>query len=342
MNAPADNPLAGPVHCRLPWQDEAWARLQQARGAGRLPHALLLTGMAGIGKARLAHHLAHALLCTDPGPEGDPCGRCRSCQLAAAGHHPDLHWYRPEEPGKAIKVDVIRALSESSVLTAGGSGRTLFILDPADAMNDAAANALLKTLEEPAGGALLILVSASPDRLPATIRSRCQQVALGPPAAEQAAAWLAGQGLDAARATRLLDLYGGAPLAALAAAESDLLPQLDAMWQGYLRLAEGRGDPVSLAATWLDRDLAATLDWMILWSLDLLRLQAQPDAVPRFGRDAVEDFKKLAERLNCKDLHGFVDTLYELRRRLSSNLNGQLVLERLLIDWSRLTGRTRN
>jgi DNA polymerase-3 subunit delta' len=317
-----------------------WLRLQQARAADRLPHALLLAGMAGIGKGLLARHLAHALVCTSPTATGDPCGACRSCQLSAAGHHPDLHWYRPEEPGKAIKVDAIRELSQSSVLTAGGSGRAVFVVDPADAMNTAAANALLKTLEEPPAGAVLILVSAMPDRLPATIRSRCQLVALTPPDSAVARSWLTAQGLAEPLADRLLDLFGGAPLRALEAADADQLGELDGMWTALERLAEGRGDPVALAASWQARDTGEVLDWLILWVMDLLRVQADAGQVPRFDAAAARRFQKVAERLDCKDLHGFLDSVYELRRRLASNLNGQLVLERLLVDWTRLMERT--
>lgn len=329
------------VQRRLPWQAGAWVRLQQALSSGRLPHGLLLTGMAGVGKAEFAAHLAHALVCASPTAEGDPCGACRSCQLAAAGTHPDIHWYQPEEPGKAIKVDAVRELAQASVLTAGG-GRSVYVVEPADAMNNAAANALLKTLEEPAGGAVLVLVTANPDRLPATIRSRCQQLALVAPPNDVATIWLQQRGLPPAKATRLLDLFGGAPLRALAAAEADLLDSLDAMWASLERLAQGRGDPVAVADSWKAHDLAMVLDWLILWSLDLLRIQADPSRRPRFDAAAAERFQTLAERLDCRDLHGFVDTLYELRRRLTSNLNAQLVLERLLLDWLRLTGRTRS
>ena len=329
-----------PVNCRLPWHDQAWSRLLQARADDRLPHALLITGIPGVGKAVLARHLAHVLVCTSPTDSGDPCGQCRSCQLAAVGHHPDIHWYRPEEGSKVIKVDAVRALTQSSVLTAGGSGRSVYIVDPADGMNPAAANALLKTLEEPAGGAVLILISASPDRLPATIRSRCQLVALAAPDRESATAWLGEQGMTRPLAERLLGLYGGAPLAALAAADTDRLAELDAMWTSLERLAEGRGDPVALAASWESRDLAELLDWLVLWTLDLLRLQAVPGSPPRFDPAAAERFQNLANRLDCRNLHGFLDSLYELQRRLSSNLNGLLAMERLLIDWTRLTGRT--
>lgn len=323
----------------LPWHTDAWSRLAQARVDGRLPHALLLTGMAGLGKARFAERLARALVCESP-VDGEACGQCRSCQLTRVGHHPDIHWYRPEEGSKVVKVDAVRALTESSSLTAGGSGRSVYLIDPADGMNAAAANALLKTLEEPPGGAVLVLLSASPDQLPATIRSRCQRVALAPPGPAEAIDWLAGQGVPAARAARLLGLYGGSPLAALEAASGERLEQLDAMWTSLERLAEGRGDPVALAGAWEGRELAEVLDWLVVWTLDLLRLQAVPGSVPRFDPAAAERFQTLANRLDCKDLHGFLDCLYELRRRLSSNLNGLLALEKLLIDWTRLTART--
>lgn len=324
----------------LPWHAQAWQRLVQARAGDRLPHALLVTGMIGVGKARFAERLARALVCEAPDGGGDACGHCRSCQLTRVGHHPDTHWYRPEEGSRVIKVDAVRALTESSALTAGGSGRAVYLIDPADGMNPAAANALLKTLEEPTGGAVLVLLSANPDRLPATIRSRCQRIALAPPAATAGADWLVAQGVPAARAERLLGLYGGAPLAALAAAESDRLQELDAMWTSLERLTDGRGDPVSLAASWEDRELAEVLDWLVLWTLDLLRLQAVPGSVPRFDPEAAERFQTLANRLDCQDLHGFLDRLYQLRRGLASNLNGLLALESLLLDWTRFTART--
>lgn len=342
MAAETETASSRPTHRRLPWQDQAWSRLQQAVAAGRMPHGLLLTGMAGVGKTDFAAHLAHALVCTSPTAAGDPCGNCRSCQLTSAGNHPDIHWYQPEEPGKAIKVDAIRGLAQSSVLTAGGSGRSVFIVEPADAMNAAAANALLKTLEEPTGGSVLILVTASPDRLPATIRSRCQQLALVPPAADIAVTWLTERGVAPPRAARLLDLFGGAPLRALTAAEQGLLDVLDGMWNELERLSQGRGDPINVADAWKAHDLAMVLDWLILWSLDLLQVQADPTRLPRFDAAAAERFQTLAKGLDCKDLHGFVDTLYEMRRRLTSNLNNQLVLERLLLDWIRLTAGARN
>lgn len=336
--APQQTPKR-PVHCRLPWHDLAWSRLQQALADDRLPHALLVTGVPGVGKALLAQHLAHALVCISPTPDRDPCGQCRSCRLASAGHHPDIHDYRPEEGSKVIKVDAVRALAQSSVLTAGGSGRSVYIVNPADGMNPAAANALLKTLEEPVGGAMLMLLSANPDRLPATIRSRCQQLTLSPPEQPLAVDWLGQQGMSQSQAVRLLGLYGGAPLAALAA-DADHLTELDGLWSSLERLSEGRGDPITLAASWENRDLAELLEWLVLWTQDLLRLQALPGSQPRFDPAAAQRFQTLANRLDCKDLHGFLDSLYELRRGLSSNLNGLLALERLLLDWTRLTRRT--
>ncbi len=337
MNASAD---AATAQRRLPWHDAAWARLCLALRDDRLPHGLLFSGVAGVGKAVLAQHLANALVCQTPLPSGDPCGSCRSCRLSAVGHHPDIHWYRPEEGSRVIKVEAIRALTDASVLTVGGSGRSVFLIDPADGMNGAAANALLKTLEEPVGGAVLILISANSDRLPATIRSRCQPVVLAPPSPADGQAWLVAQGLPADQSTRLLGLYGGAPLAALQGAATEQLAKLDEQWRQLERLADGRGDPVALAASWDADDLAGLLDWLIVWTLDLIRLQAAPGSVPRFDPAAVARFQTLANRLDCRDLHGFLDCLYELRRRLTSNINSLLALEKVLLDWTRLTART--
>ncbi|MFO7642692.1 MAG: DNA polymerase III subunit delta', partial [Candidatus Competibacteraceae bacterium] len=160
----------------LPWHEPLWRQFQQSRAAGRLPHALLLAGPAGLGKLAFAKRLARALLCETPDVEGDACGRCRSCRLFQAGSHPDYRMEQPVEEGKAIRIDPIRELCGFLGFTAQYGGYKIALLEPADRLNLNAANSLLKTLEEPPGDCLLLLVTAHPARLPATVRSRCQKV----------------------------------------------------------------------------------------------------------------------------------------------------------------------
>ena len=162
-----------------PWHSEAWTSLRARLSRGALPHALLLCGPEGLGKRAFAEAFVALALCEQRGDVA--CGRCRACQLLAAGSHPDRVRVGLEErdDGKLrseIVVEQIRRLSERLAMTPQFGGLQLVLIDPAEAMNAAAANALLKTLEEPTRGTVIVLVSNAPGRLVATIRSRCQRI----------------------------------------------------------------------------------------------------------------------------------------------------------------------
>ncbi|MBL1278117.1 MAG: DNA polymerase III subunit delta', partial [Ectothiorhodospiraceae bacterium] len=210
----------------LPWQQSQWNDLLERARSDSLPHALLFTAPAGFGKATFAKALIHSLLCSSPQDEGSACGSCSACKLLAAKTHPDLFWVEPEEPGKAIPVDRIRAVGNFFALKSHYGGRQIVFIDPAEAMNRFSANSLLKTLEEPTDGALLILLSSQPSLLLPTIRSRCQQVVFQRPDSAVSTAWLAPRlsrlGADV-NVEDLLTLCDGAPLRALAMCENDSL-----------------------------------------------------------------------------------------------------------------------
>ena len=158
---------------RLPWHRPQWQRVERGVREGRVPHALLLRGAAGNGKARFAARLAAALLCRSDNP---PCGACASCRLCAAGSHPDRFDVTIPEDRREIVVEQIRDLVHSVGLTARLGGYKAVIVNPAEQMNRHAANTLLKTLEEPPGATVFVLVSSNHALLPATIRSRCQMI----------------------------------------------------------------------------------------------------------------------------------------------------------------------
>lgn len=214
-----------------PWQQRAWERACAMLDGGRMGHALLFAGPALLGKRALAERLARRVLCTGRAPGADACGRCASCHQFAVraqrdpvetrpdgslahpdGHaaHPDLllvgyeinHKASPSKPRGEIVIDQMRTLSQQFTLTAQGQARVA-IVEPADAVNYAAWNALLKTLEEPQPGRYLWLVASQPARLPATIRSRCQRFDIGLPPREESLAWLATRGHGAAAAEGL-------------------------------------------------------------------------------------------------------------------------------------------
>ena len=170
-----------------PWQDSLW---QQLAGRAQHAHAYLLHGPVGIGKRDLAERLMASLLCQRP-VSLEACGECKSCLLLKAGSHPDNYILEPEEADKAIKVDQVRELVDFVVQTAQLGGRKVVLLEPAEAMNLNAATALLKSLEEPSGNTVLLLISHQPSRLLPTIKSRCVQQGCPLPSEAMSLAWLA-------------------------------------------------------------------------------------------------------------------------------------------------------
>ncbi|HEX5756525.1 MAG TPA: AAA family ATPase, partial [Arenimonas sp.] len=189
-----------------PWQQAVLDTALGALAERRLGHALLLVGPEHMGKAEFADALAQRLLCATPGDDGLACGRCRGCQLYAHGTHPDFRRETlqvNEKTGKQrseIVIDQVRGLGAWFALTPQLGGAQVALIDPADSMNTATSNALLKTLEEPAPNRFLLLVSSRPGRLPATIRSRCQRLLFRLPPRAEALAWLHSRGHEAARA----------------------------------------------------------------------------------------------------------------------------------------------
>lgn len=315
----------------LPWLAGAWASLQARRHDGRLPHGLLLTGPEGLGKSGLAGLFAHALLCPSPEGQGLPCGRCQSCRLVAQGAHPDFLLVSPEEGGKQIKVDQIRALNDFLSLKSQYGGQRVAVIAPADRMNLNAANSLLKTLEEPPAGVVLLLTASRPGRLPVTIRSRCQQLAVAPPASDVAEQWLRTVEGGAA-AVPLLSLAGGAPLAALGLARAGVGEQREALERQLDALAAGRVDPVALAEGWLSAGSAVLVPLLIALVADLLRLAAA-------GRARLSEPGRLQARLDGLDLvklFQYLDRLLDARRHLDHPLNEQLLLEELFIGWQQV------
>lgn len=321
-----------------PWLSATFTRLSGLAAAGRLPHALLLTGPEGVGKGRLARRVAQAVLCHQPLADGQPCGQCASCRPFLVGAHPDFTELAPEEPGKPIKVDAVRDFCGALQLTSQFGHGKVGIIQPAEAMNVAAANALLKTLEEPAAGTLIILVTAHPARLPVTVRSRCQRWTLPVPERVEAEAWLARQpqvsGEDHAL---LLDLVEGRPLAALELAAPEQLAQRTRWLESLLHLLRAGGNPLAVAASVDKSTLPALVHWTTLLVTDLLRLQAGSSAL--INRDLADVLPSIARRVDARGLFSLYDHLLELGALVNHPLNRDLLLEDLLLRFDRLGGR---
>lgn len=310
----------------LPWQNEVWQRLQRQREANQLPHALLLAGPEGVGKRRFATALGASLLCLAPN-NALACGHCRGCGLMAAGTHPDWAWLAPEERGKAIKIDQVRDLVESMAQTAQQGGRKLAVLAPAEAMNRNAANALLKTLEEPSGSAMLLLISDSPARLLPTIRSRCQRLDFPVPAQAEASAWLAPLAGDSRRMALAMAEAGDRPLLARQLLESDGLERRQELTRTLAAVLDGKLSILAAAEAWQDQDWDGLLDWLQARLAMAVRVQTA-------GAAAIDESVTALATIAAPDLFGFIDRLRDVQRhsRAGGNPNKQLALEAVLID----------
>lgn len=356
MNAPG-------VSMLHPWNETKVATFLRDRQ--RLPHALLFDGQKGTGKNLFATWLAQFLLCVKPSVDGKPCGHCQGCRLFMAGSHPDLHVVQPEAVYKSsgtliaqyavryppaekskeskdstvIRIDQIRSLIQDAQTRPQIGACTVMLLSPADSMNVNAANSLLKLLEEPPPDSYLILVADRPARLPATIRSRCARLEFRAPPPESALSWLQTQNLPSGEAKLLLELAGGAPLAALALAESGFLDHRTALLDDMEKLASGQGDPLACAARWKPLGAERCLLWLQGWLSDLIVTAMRVGTARLHNPDLATRLQALEKRLDLKQLFQFSEGVARGRSLLGGPLDEQLLLEDMLIRWTELCRR---
>lgn len=320
------------MNALLPWHRDNWRHTAARLQSGRMPHALLLCGPQGLGKHRFAGRLTQSLLCEARRDDGTACGQCRSCHLLSAGTHPDYRLLAPLEEGKQILIDQVRDLGRYLGLKSQLGGYKVAMIDPADKMTASAANGLLKGLEEPPAGTVLMLLSARSAWLPATVRSRCQRLAFCPPARADAREWLMGQGLG--NPDLALALAQGAPLNALALADNEQMAGRQALFEDFSALLEGRGDPLQIAAKWLKLNINLSLYWMYTWLVDMMRIKAVANPPDFINVDKKINLARLARNVDMCALYRRLDHLQEALRLLDGHVNRQLLLEDLLLPWS--------
>ena len=326
----------------LPWLADEFHQLISLAARGKLAHAYLFGGQEGLGKLELARHFAGFLLCSDA-QGNQPCGACRDCQLLAVGTHPDLKLIQPEDSSE-IRIEQVREIIDFIVQTSTRGGHKVVIFRPAEAMNVNSANALLKVLEEPGPGTLIILVSHQPALLLPTIRSRCHFVKFNRPSPEKVIPWLEAKNIHASPA-ELLRMANNVPLRALHYADDDALHERTVLHSVLEKLLTGSMDIADATAHCEQFSLEDNIEGMILCVADILaynQSQSTSGSASLHDHDLQVLVEFFRDRTKLRALHDFYRELLAARRAVSStsNPNPVLVLESLFYNWA-ATGRKR-
>jgi DNA polymerase-3 subunit delta' len=286
---------------------------------GRAPHAVLLIGPPGVGKRAAARWMAASTLGLE------------SAELPAypfdIPEHADLRWLTPPEDKESIGIEQVRDLIHDMNLTSYEGGGKVAVIEPANAMTVNAANSLLKTLEEPPGDALLILIADRIGKLPATIFSRCQRIDLAPPTEDIGLAWL-NQVQPGPSWADALRVAGGAPIAALAALED--LETSSLMARDLNALGRGTGSAIEIADRWNKIGAQFVLNWLAQ-QVKLAVIAASAGRDRAIGLLIDESVLRPMDRRN---LFCYLDIINGLRGQPGGSYNVQLTLEGLLIDWA--------
>lgn len=331
----------------MPWLHKAWSTVQHQLASDRLPHALLVTGECGVGKRLWAEAVAGLLLCEKPvnRDQGAPvaCGACKQCSLIEAGSHPDLRIYAPEK-SRMVRIDQIRALSTFAVASPQVAHHKVAIVDRADQLNINAANALLKTLEEPLADVTLLLLQESGRPVLPTIRSRCQILNIPVPGEEPAHQWLANQVAKmeedkqpaADILAKSLMLAGNAPRLALEYATGEFPGLRDDAFEAFRQFMKGRATVGEAARAFKALGLDDTLWLFECWAADLARCSAggqpaDPEAADMLGF--------LAQKNPPWRIHQLLDMVREAREASVYNASVELEASRLLMAWRDLMPR---
>lgn len=321
------------------WQKNQWQHIMQQRAT--LPHALLIRGSAGIGKQDFALELARSLLCNVP-IETHACGECASCLWFKEMHHPDFRLISPEDaelsedtPKKKatkksqISVAQIRQLIDYLSLSQHqASGYRVILISPAETLNIASANALLKMLEEPPANTLFLLVTNQPQRLLATITSRCQAIDMPLPSKQDALSWIKEQNVSNAEAA--LDYAGGAPLIALqGAAHNDLTNDLIKQLTLGAKL-----QPFMCAPMLLSLGMERAIDTLQKWIFDLTAYKLSQKS--QYHAQHINALQALCKSVNLNLLLNFQQKLVEAKKMANHPLSNEMQLENMLLNYTKI------
>lgn len=319
-----------------PWLRGPFEQILSQYQAGRGHHALLLHSLPGMGDDALIYALRRWIMCQHP--EGNKsCGRCRSCQLMQADTHPDSYVIAPEKGKTSLGIDSIREITEKLYGHAQQGGAKVVWLTEAGLLTEAAANALLKTLEEPPANTWFFLGCREPARLPATLRSRCLYWHLTPPDETFALAWLARESsLDGTQLRAALRLSSGAPAAALELLQPENWKHRQALCEKLIQACSSK-DMLALLPSLNHEDAAQRIHWLSSLLLDALKWQQ--GAGQWLANDDMQPLvATLASSTAPAVLQAILQGWFTCRESLLSvvGVNRELLITEQLLTWERL------
>ena len=302
----------------------------------RIPHAMLFCGADGVGKSLVAEALAGVILCHAP-VHNQACGHCKACRALAAGTHPDFFQIQPESETKAapaIRIEAVRKLQEEIARIPLLSERRVVIMQEADKMNEAAANCLLKTIEEPSGQIVFILLTSRPSALLDTIISRCMRVEFGILQPEELVAILHQQGIKEPLAGKLASIADGSVSKALAMQDEELLNlQAQAFDLASAAGTLGVEQLLQLAKEMSSHSREKLIQWLGFLAMiyrDLLMLYSG-SGLPLYNQSDIDRLSSLLNKYHQQELLQLLQLVQDYQKRLGSNVNTQLCLEGFLI-----------
>ena len=302
----------------------------------RIPHAMLFCGTDGVGKSLVAEALAAAILCHAP-VNNQACGHCKACQALVAGTHPDFFQIQPESETKAapaIRIEAVRKLQEEIARIPLLSERRVVIMQEADKMNEAAANCLLKTIEEPSGQIVFILLTSRPSALLDTIISRCMRVEFGILQPEELVAILHQQGIEEPLAGKLASIADGSVSKALAMQDEELLNlQTQAFDLASVAGTLGVEQLLQLGKEMSSHSRERLIQWLGFLAMiyrDLLMLYSG-SGLPLYNQSDIDRLSSLLNKYHQQELLQLLQLVQDYQKRLGSNVNTQLCLEGFLI-----------
>lgn len=319
-----------------PWQQQQWDNLWRDFQHNRVAHSVMLKGASGLGKNDFALAYAKLLLCDQPDERSQlSCGVCKACKLWDAKSHPDFYNITLEDKSRVIKVDQVRRLIEQLEQTSSRGHYQVVIITPAELMHVSAVNALLKTLEEPSGKVVLILVADQTQKCPPTLLSRCRQLVFQITDPTVASAWLEQQMSDVQCSQLVLRAAYGAPLLALHLSQEKFSVMRDSVLASAMDLLQQRVNPIQIVEVAVKGDVSF---WLYIWLgviEDLIKIKSNSDDRFLIHNDCINLLNKIAGSISLGALHVFLQQVIEAKKLIesASNCNVQIVIERLMLSW---------